>query len=265
VRAIIRALLKYLGFEILTLDSAKSLRMRALSSEAELRNIFDSKLIAELENFSGVNMSEYLPVSRSQIRQDLVALALARKKRNGFFVEFGATNGIRYSNSYLLETQFSWDGVLCEPAKIWHSELVLNRKCAIDFGCVWSNSNSTMEFVEAHSAELSTVQKFAFSDLHATQRENGKTYKVRTISLVELLEKHNAPLVIDYLSIDTEGSEFQILENFPFDRYKFKFITCEHNYSENQKLVKNLLEKEGYKRILQDFSDFEDWFIPVER
>jgi FkbM family methyltransferase len=210
-------------------------------------------------------MSEYLPASRSQIRQDLVALALTGKKRNGFFVEFGATNGIRYSNSYLLETLFSWHGILCEPAKIWHSELLLNRKCAIDFGCVWSESNSTMEFVEAHSAELSTVGKFAFSDLHATQRENGKTYKIQTISLVDLLEKHNAPLVIDYLSIDTEGSEFQILEKFPFDEYKFKFITCEHNYSENQELVKDLLEKEGYKRILQDFSDFEDWFIPVER
>jgi len=264
MRTIIRALFKYLGFEILTLDSAKSLRMRALSSEAQLRTIFDSRLITELESVTGINMSEYLSVSRSQIRQDLIALALAEKKSNGFFVEFGATNGVRYSNSYLLETQFSWNGILCEPAKIWHSELVMNRKCTIDFSCVWSNSNSTMDFIEVKSAELSTVRKFVSSDLHATKRLNGKKYKVQTISLVDLLDKHNAPSVIDYLSIDTEGSEFEILEHFPFYRYKFEFITCEHNYSDNQELVQALLEKNGYKRILQDISDFEDWFIPVE-
>lgn len=265
MRTIFRALLRHFGFEILSLDSTKSLRMRALSSEAKLRTIFDSNLITELESFSGINMSEYLSVSRSQIRQDLVALALAGKKRNGYFVEFGATNGIRYSNTYLLETQFSWNGILCEPAKIWHSELVENRKCAIDFSCVWSHSNSTTEFVEVESAELSTIGKFASSDLHAIQRQSGKRYQVQTISLVDLLDKYEAPPLIDYLSIDTEGSEFEILEKFPFKRYKFGFITCEHNYSGNQVQVKFLLEKNGYKQILENISDFEDWFILDER
>ena len=57
-----------------------------------------------------------LPRSRSQLRQDIFVLCTLDFKRNGFFVEFGATNGVDLSNSYLLETEFNWTGILAEPA-----------------------------------------------------------------------------------------------------------------------------------------------------
>jgi len=64
-----------------------------------------------------------LDASRSQLRQDLFVLSELNFKKNGFFVEFGATNGVALSNSWLLENQFAWKGSLAEPAKKWHAEL----------------------------------------------------------------------------------------------------------------------------------------------
>lgn len=60
----------------------------------------------------------------------------AKFKQNGFFVEFGATNGIDLSNTYLLETEFGWNGILAEPDKYWHTSLIANRTAIIDIRCV---------------------------------------------------------------------------------------------------------------------------------
>jgi hypothetical protein len=84
---------------------------------------------------------------------------------------------------------------------------------------------------------------------------------VDTISLNDLLKKYNAPNIIDYISIDTEGSELDILNNFDFNSYQFRVITCEHNYSSNRDKIYNLLSNNGYKRVMSDISQFDDWYI----
>ena len=63
-----------------------------------------------------------------------------------------------------------------------------------------------------------------------------------------MLIKYNAPKLIDYLSIDTEGSEFEILKNFDFNNFKFRVITCEHNFSDNREKIYKLLTDNGYIR-----------------
>ena len=70
--------------------------------------------------------------SNAQYLQDLVALWVKGKqdtKTPGFFIEFGAADGVIGSNSLLLENEFAWDGVLAEPAKVFHKALATNRKC----------------------------------------------------------------------------------------------------------------------------------------
>ena len=76
--------------------------------------------------------------------------------------------------------------------------------------------NKILTFNEV--GELATIDDFSNSDLHAKARVNGKKYKVKTISLEDLLDKYNAPKIIDYLSIDTEGSELDILSSFNFEK-----------------------------------------------
>jgi len=61
-------------------------------------------------------------------------------KEGGYFVEFGAANGCDLSNTYILEKQFGWRGVLAEPAKMWHKNLIKNRDCNVEFDCVWRTS-----------------------------------------------------------------------------------------------------------------------------
>jgi FkbM family methyltransferase len=199
--------------------------------------------------------------SRSQLGQDLFALTEVGFKTNGYFVEFGATNGVDGSNSWLLEKQFAWSGVVAEPARCWHRQLQMNRSCIIETDCVWHESNSVLTFNEADLGEYSTIDTYTASDLHSQNRVTGKRYDVKTISLEDLLEKHGAPREIDYLSIDTEGSEYDILSCFNFDKYQFRVITCEHNFTPARDKIHDLLTRNGYRRKHRYGSIFDGWYV----
>ena len=67
-------------------------------------------------------------------------------KRNGFFIEFGASNGVDHSNTYLLEKRFNWRGILAEPARIWHKSLEVNRSAFIEKNCIWNVTGEKLLF-----------------------------------------------------------------------------------------------------------------------
>jgi len=204
-----------------------------------------------------------LDVSKSQLRQDLLVLITSNFKKNGYFVDFGATDGFNLSNTLLLEKKFNWNGILAEPAKAWHEKLRYNRNSIIDTRAVWKETGETLIFNEVKEYELSTIDEFSNNDLHAEKRSFGSKYVVHSVSLLDLLIDNDAPPIIDYLSIDTEGSELQILSNFDFSKYKFRIITCEHNYTINRDAIHDILISNGYKRILESVSDFDDWYILI--
>ena len=199
--------------------------------------------------------------SKAQLRQDLFVLSELNFKKNGYFVEFGATNGFDLSNTFLMEAEFNWTGILAEPAKCWHLNLKKNRNCHIDTNCIWKKSDATLVFNEVDAAELSTINEYNSIDAHQKDREKGKNYNVTTISLIDLLKKYNAPQQIDYLSIDTEGSEYEILNSFDFSQYQFQVITCEHNFTPAREKIYELLTSQGYVRKFEDISKFDDWYV----
>jgi len=201
--------------------------------------------------------------AKAQFKQDIFVLHQLNFKKNGFFVEFGATNGFNLSNTYLLEKKFNWTGILAEPAKYWHNDLKANRNCKIETDCVWSDSKTVLSFNETEHKVLSTISHFSDSDNHKKRRLNGKKYNVNSISLIDLLDKYNAPKNIDYLSIDTEGSEYEILSNFDFTKYSFKVISCEHNYTENRNKIYHLLKENGYVRKYTALSKCDDWYVKI--
>jgi FkbM family methyltransferase len=221
---------------------------------------FDFKFINQINDKEKIfNTLQHFALSNSQLRQDLFVLNELNYKNNGFFVEFGAANGIYLSNTYLLEKKFKWNGILAEPAKIYHNALVKNRNCSIEKKLIWEKSGLKLMFNETLEPELSTIKEFLKSDSH--MRVERKRYEIETISLNDLLKKFNSPKIIDYLSIDTEGSEYDILKNFNFDNYKFRIITCEHNYTINRNRIYNLLLSKGYVRKFSDITEFDDWYI----
>lgn len=225
------------------------------------RKALDLDFIRSVDRAVVAEVLDVFDLSKSQLRQDLFALAESGMKKDGFFVEFGATNGVELSNSWLLEKQFGWKGILSEPARHWHTALANNRTAAIDHRCVWSRSGESLDFVESRSAEYSTIDSFSASDMHLKKRRNGSTYSVETISLNDLLAEHGAPDEIDFLSIDTEGSELTILEAFDFGRHRFRTITCEHNYTPNREKIHDLLAAKGYVRKFEQLSQFDDWYV----
>jgi FkbM family methyltransferase len=225
-----------------------------IAQKIQGKNNFDINFLLALNK-------EILDKSKSQLRQDLFVLHILNNKKDGYFVEFGGANGINLSNSYLLETQFNWNGIIAEPGKNWHHDLFNNRKCIIETRCIWNKSGEKLIFNETNDMELSTIDKFSNSDSHAFARETGNKYIVDTISLLDLLDFHNAPKEIDYLSIDTEGSELEILNAFDFKKYKIKIITCEHNYTTNRDKIFSLLISNGYERKYQSISNFDDWYV----
>lgn len=85
---------------------------------------------------------------------------------------------------------------------------------------------------------------------------------MKTVSLNDLLEEHGAPEFIEFLSIDTEGSELSILEAFNFQKHQFGLIAIEINSDEKRRVsIENLLTKEGYVRHFEEFSIWDDWYV----
>lgn len=223
--------------------------------------IRDLDILQKLNNGNSEDLLRCFKDSKSQLRQDLFALSHLGFKRNGYFVEFGAASGVDLSNTYLMEKEFGWKGILAEPAICWHDNLKIKRSCHIETDCVWQDSGSILTFNEVDVAELSTISLFTDIDSHSSVRKKGKSYEVKTVSLNDLLKKYKAPKNIDYLSIDTEGSEYQILSNFDFSQYSFGVITCEHNYTPLREQLYLLLTRNGYNRVFAELSLFDDWYI----
>ena len=221
-----------------------------------------TRLIREVPKDFQDDFVQEVGYSRSQLMQDLFVLSeLGERRGYGFFVEFGASDGISLSNSWLLEKRLGWNGILAEPARCWHESLTRNRTCAIDTDCVWSRSGEQLDFDEVDAGEFSTLSDFAQADGHAQVRAAKRRYQVPTVSLNDLLRRHGAPAEPDYLSIDTEGSEFAILKELDFDRFNFKVITCEHNYTPMREQIHQLLEQAGYRRKHVELSRFDDWYV----
>ncbi|HYC48196.1 MAG TPA: FkbM family methyltransferase [Burkholderiales bacterium] len=206
--------------------------------------------------------------SRAQLFQDLYVAHRLRDKRSGWFVEFGAMDGITLSNTYYLETALGWNGIVAEPMPMWHAALAQNRRARIDRRCVWWESGKTLDFVASNKyPELSSIAEFAQDDYQAAQRAvDATTISVDTVSLNDLLAEHGAPRDIDYLSIDTEGSELDILAAFDFERFRVSVITVEHNFREDVRAsLHQLLGAHGFVRELELFSRFDDWYVHPAR
>ncbi len=195
----------------------------------------------------------------SQLGQDLWVVEQTGGLRGGYFVEFGATDGVMLSNSLLLEREFGWTGLCAEPNPKFFRQLVVNRRCKVLPACIGPITGEKVRFIMADA--YGSMMEYADSDSHADKRAaylaQGEVIDLTTVSLHDFLTQNGAPDVIDYLSIDTEGSEYSILSAFPFDKWTIRFITVEHNYTAMRQKIYDLLTPLGYVRTEMKF---DDWY-----
>jgi FkbM family methyltransferase len=166
------------------------------------------------------------------------------KKLNGFFVEIGAYDGINMSNTYLLEYEHNWKGLCIEANPTYFSYLVNNRPNCINLSyAVFNENDKQMSFIDDKSGGCSG---FVETNSHSHILDN-PIITVNTKKLTTILDEINAPNFIEFLSLDTEGSEFEILNSHDFDKYIFGYICVEHNFIDiNRKKIRILLESKGY-------------------
>jgi len=235
-------------------------RLANLKTQIDQLSCFASEpTLTELTNYLSKNISN----SSSQLLQDLL-IGFLFENSEGFFCEFGAADGATLSNTHFLEKR-GWNGILSEPSIRWHELLSKNRECHISFNCVYPESGKQVLFNEVDEGMFSSLVEFSSSDMHAYRRTNGFEYLVESISLEDLLRKFSAPQHVDFLSVDTEGSELAILEAFDFSSFTFGAIFVEHNFTENREKILKLLTANGYLRVFSRFSKWDDWYLSQDR
>ena len=177
-----------------------------------------------------------------------------KNKIDGVFLEIGADDGIDKSNTKFFE-DLGWTGLCIEPSPDRFSKLISNRKCICENIAVF-DKECEIDFLDisgwgkglsgiVESYDQKHVTRIGW-ELENPENKGHNTIKVKTNTLNNILEKHGL-VNIDFCTIDTEGSEYEILKNFDFDKFNIDIIIVENNYGLDN--VKNLLESKGYELI----------------
>lgn len=200
--------------------------------------------------------------SQPATRQDLWVVDRLKGKRDGFYVEVGAHNGVRHSNTKLLEDEFGWLGVLVEPNPDLFRELCRNRPNNYLFDKAISDENALNWFLLGDSfGGLGNFMPEDWLKEHQTRRTPSCQVETRTLSW--LLRETEAPPLIDYLSLDVEGAELRILEQFlageHHRKYQFKLMTVEFRY--DAMLLRQLEELLDEQYVLEKVEAFDAFFV----
>ncbi|MGW6978360.1 FkbM family methyltransferase [Streptomyces sp. NPDC054932] len=190
----------------------------------------------------------------SQYSQDEFVVEVLGGMREGFFLDSGASDGLQASNTRLLEQSFGWTGICIEPNTEFFARLVENRRC-ICVNCCLYDREGHVEFLEAgtvggilHEYDPSLL-RCAKGLLRVAEGSAPPTVRRTARTVRSVLDACGAPPVIDYWSLDTEGSELAILSSFPFDRYSFRVLTIEHNWLPARSRIRTFLEGRGYRWV----------------
>jgi FkbM family methyltransferase len=235
---------------------------RLLYEAANLRRRHPALFARDAVAF-GDFLYRHAPLTCAQIYQDLWVLFELKEKRGGFFVEFGATDGVAMSNTLLLERDYGWTGILAEPNPVWHACLERNRRVSIAKVAVGPVSAPAVAFAATESPEIAGLKAYAGLDRLARHRADSPEISVEALSLNDLLDRHDAPSPIDFISIDTEGSELAILQNFDFKRWQVRTFCIEHNFAPARDAIHRLLTANGYRRRFPQYSMFDDWYAAM--
>lgn len=191
---------------------------------------------------------------KSQYGQDkYVFEQLFKSLTTGFFLDIGAHDGITYSNTAHLES-VGWNGLAVEPNPDVFSKLIRNRKCHNFNGCITSKSgNVNFRKISGYSEMLSgIVETYDIRHISRINREigdKGGSYidiSVPCLNFKDLVSKFSIK-EINFLSIDVEGSELEILHNIDFNFLKIDVVAVENNYGDSR--IPSLLKDFGYQSV----------------
>jgi FkbM family methyltransferase len=182
-------------------------------------------------------------------------------KEYGVCIEVGAVDGIEYSNSYHFELS-GWDTLCIEPIPIYYEKLSKNRKRSLNYAI----SSENIDNVDFTSVVLNNDSRTAISGIYVDDRlfkqiKNlgynpiKEKIKVSSRRLDWCIENYFNFETIDFISIDTEGTELDVLKSFDVNKYNIKLLVIENNFNDSD--IENYLNSKGWfkdKRV--EVNDF---------
>lgn len=190
-------------------------------------------------------------VFRGYSCQDLIAYIYFNGKPQGFFVDIGAFDGVQISNTCVLE-QVGWDGICIEPIPEVFEALQKNRACHLYNVAIAGQSRKDAKFYKvADQLGLSGLEQQMPERIQKGLRKQGlaiESLSVQTMTFDEVMKNHPAIGFIDFLSLDVEGGEMQVLETIDFERFRFGLITIENN--PGTAVLRDYMAKRGYRILL---------------
>jgi FkbM family methyltransferase len=205
----------------------------------------------------------------SELGQDFFALQTSYYINDGFFVDIGAADGFTANNTFILEKFYNWTGICIDPNPIFMQSLFNSRNCVASNLCVYSETGKILPFKffdDEKGFYGWNLRSSLTSHLGMVDEKVSTSFReinVLTISLNDLLLLYNAPYQIEYISIDTEGSEYEILKTFDFKKYDVKCFTVEYSNEKEKIDLENLFLDENYS--FQDINNTELWAKKDER
>ncbi len=253
-------LAKFLAHNSVPIEVSASLGERLLAIGKQLshwESLPKNTPPAVITNASG-NPKQLMNLNyKSHIGQDAWVVECLNFKREGFFLDFGAFDGITISNTYALEKDLGWRGICVEPNPRYYAQACECRSSITVNVALWPKSCETLRFVDAHG--LSAIESFKDSDINAGRRAKAikAVIEVDTLNPNELLARFNAPTLIDFLSLDVEGAEYDVLSALDLEKYSVALMAVEHNHdAPRQKQIRDYLARFGYEVVQNRNDDF---------
>lgn len=188
---------------------------------------------------------------------------------NGFFVELGANDGVTQSNSLYFELKRNWRGILVEPSP---NNFLICKEQRSTNNSIFCNACVSFDYKEKYVdivyADLMSISKNLNTDLNDKTEhiKVGKEYLKKNEAIFEfgsiarplndLLIESNAPKLIDFLSLDVEGAELEVLKGINFEQFKFKYMLIE---ARDFSRIEEFLSSHGY-HLEEQFSGYDYLF-----
>lgn len=185
-----------------------------------------------------------------QHKEDAYIDTLFPKNYIGACVEVGAYNGIDMSNTYYFE-KMGWRALCIEPILNEFNKCKQVRKECINC-CIAEEDGEDRMFHIYHmkenvSAMSSLAPDYRLIKAHENLITNVTNCMVAVRSLTSVLDEVNFPKNIDFVSIDTENTELEVLQGIDFNKYKIKLFVVENNFDES--FCEDYLKPHGYRKI----------------
>ena len=220
-------------------------------------NDFDQTFFSNLAN-NIVNNNKLKGQFYSQFEQDkYLEHNIFKGYKNGFYVDVGAHDGVTINNTLYFEKNHNWSGINIEPIKSVFDKLVINRPNDINLNCAVCNNDGVTDFLcntgytEMISGIKSNFDPRHLQRLHNENIQMGSTteiIKVNTKKLETIFDENNISH-INYLSIDVEGAEFEVIKSINFDKVFIDIINFENNYNDVSVPIIKYLEEKGYIQL----------------